>query len=150
MSGGSQVGFTITLRDASGNELRNRLVQLTSSQPSIAVVAPNTNTSTVLVGGVAVGTTELTLQALNANGQPEGTAESGQSTATLLRTRRQDRPAWRERLSDEQNRASLEADLRHKLGNQTFELLESLADSLSEQKLGGLALAYLRERLRER
>jgi Zn-finger nucleic acid-binding protein len=59
-------------------------------------------------------------------------------------------PAWRERLSDEQNRASLEADLRHKLGNQTFELLESLADSLSEQKLGGLALAYLRERLRER
>ena len=59
-------------------------------------------------------------------------------------------PAWRERLSDEQNRASLEADLRHKLGSQTFELLESLADSLSEQNLGGLALAYLRERLRQR
>ena len=59
-------------------------------------------------------------------------------------------PAWRERLSDEQNRASLEADLRHKLGNETFELLENLADSLSQQKLGALALAYLRERLRER
>ncbi len=59
-------------------------------------------------------------------------------------------PAWRERLSDEQNRASLEADLRHKLGNETFELLENLADSLHEQKLAGLALAYLRERLRER
>jgi Zn-finger nucleic acid-binding protein len=59
-------------------------------------------------------------------------------------------PAWREHLSDEQNRASLEADLRQKLGNQTFELLESLADNLSQQKLGALALAYLRERLRER
>lgn len=59
-------------------------------------------------------------------------------------------PAWRERLSDEQNRASLEADLRNKLGNTTFELLENLANSLSEQKLGALALAYLRERLRER
>jgi Zn-finger nucleic acid-binding protein len=59
-------------------------------------------------------------------------------------------PAWREHLSDEQNRISLEADLRQKLGNQTFELLESLVSSLSEQKLGALALAYLRERLRER
>jgi len=39
---------------------------------------------------------------------------------------------------------------QHKLGSETFELLENLADSLSEQKLGALALAYLRERLRER
>ena len=30
---------------------------------------------------------------------------------------------------------SLEADLRQKLGNDTFELLENLADKLSEQKL---------------
>lgn len=79
---GQQVGFTITLRDANGNELRNRTVQLTSSQPSIAVVAPNTNTSTVLVGGVAVGTTEITLQALNVNGQPEGKATKVSVTVT--------------------------------------------------------------------
>jgi Zn-finger nucleic acid-binding protein len=59
-------------------------------------------------------------------------------------------PAWREHLSEEQNRASLAADLRQKLGNDTFEQLEKLADSLSEQSLGALALAYLRERLRER
>src|SRR5882724_5394888 len=59
-------------------------------------------------------------------------------------------PAWRERLSEEQNRASLEADLRHKLGAETFELLENLAEKLSQQKLSALALAYLRERLRER
>jgi hypothetical protein len=57
--------------------------------------------------------------------------------------------AWRERLSDEQNRVSLEADLRHKLGHETFDLLENLADRLSQHKLSGLALAYLRERLRE-
>ena len=59
-------------------------------------------------------------------------------------------PAWREHLSEEQNRASLEADLRHKLGNETFELLESLAEKLSEPNLRALALAYLTERLRER
>lgn len=59
-------------------------------------------------------------------------------------------PAWREHLSEEQNRASLEADLRHKLGADTFEQLEKLADRLSELELSGLALAYLRERLRER
>jgi Zn-finger nucleic acid-binding protein len=59
-------------------------------------------------------------------------------------------PAWREHLSEEQNRVSLEADLRHKLGVETFDLLETLAEKLSQQKLGGLALAYLRERLRER
>jgi Zn-finger nucleic acid-binding protein len=59
-------------------------------------------------------------------------------------------PAWREHLSEEQNRASLEADLRHKLGADTFEQLEKLADRLSELELSGLALAYLRERLRQR
>ena len=59
-------------------------------------------------------------------------------------------PAWREHLSEEHNRHSLEADLKQKLGAETFELLDALAHKLSEQKLGGLALAYLRERLRER
>jgi Zn-finger nucleic acid-binding protein len=59
-------------------------------------------------------------------------------------------PAWREHLSEEQNRASLESDLRHKLGSETFELLERLATQLHERNLGALALAYLRERLRER
>jgi Zn-finger nucleic acid-binding protein len=59
-------------------------------------------------------------------------------------------PAWREHLSEEHNRASLEADLRHKLGGETFEMLERLATKLSDQGLGALALAYLRERLRER
>ena len=59
-------------------------------------------------------------------------------------------PAWREHLSDEQNRTSLAADLRQKLGSETFEMLERLAQQLTERDAGALALAYLRERLRER
>lgn len=59
-------------------------------------------------------------------------------------------PAWREHLSEEHNRHSLEADLKHKLGAETFALLETLADKLSDQKLAGVALAYLRERLQKR
>jgi Zn-finger nucleic acid-binding protein len=59
-------------------------------------------------------------------------------------------PAWREHLSEEQNRTSLAADLRQKLGRETFEMLERLAQQLTERDAGALALAYLRERLRER
>jgi Zn-finger nucleic acid-binding protein len=59
-------------------------------------------------------------------------------------------PAWREHLSEEQNRASLRADLRAKLGGETFELLETLVDKLSQQNLSALALAYLQQRLRDR
>ncbi|HYP89897.1 MAG TPA: zf-TFIIB domain-containing protein [Polyangiaceae bacterium] len=59
-------------------------------------------------------------------------------------------PAWRDHLSEEQNRAALRADLRSKLGAETFQLLEDLVDKLSEQNLSGLALAYLQQRLRDR
>ncbi len=59
-------------------------------------------------------------------------------------------PAWREHLTEEQNRASLEADLRQKLGNDTFETMKRLVDELSERNLAALALAYLQQRLRER
>jgi Zn-finger nucleic acid-binding protein len=59
-------------------------------------------------------------------------------------------PAWRDHLSEEQNRASLESDLRQKLGDETFETLDRLAAELHDRQLGALALAYLRERLRDR
>lgn len=59
-------------------------------------------------------------------------------------------PAWREHLSEEQNRAALQADLRHKLGDETFELLERLVDQLHEPQPRALALAYLQQRLRDR
>ncbi len=79
---GTTSGFTIVLRDANGNELRNRTISVTSSQPNIAVVPANVNTSTVPVSGVAVGTTELTLRALNSNGQAEGKATRVTVTVT--------------------------------------------------------------------
>lgn len=59
-------------------------------------------------------------------------------------------PAWREHLAEEHNRSSLAADLRRKLGDETFDTLDRLATQLSEHSAGALALAYLRERLRER
>lgn len=59
-------------------------------------------------------------------------------------------PAWRERLSEEQNRHSLQTDLRHKLGDETFELMERLVQKLTDAKLRALALAYLQQRLRDR
>lgn len=58
-------------------------------------------------------------------------------------------PAWREHLSEEHNRASLRADLRSKLGDETFALLETLVDKLRAQELSGLALAYLQQRLKD-
>ena len=59
-------------------------------------------------------------------------------------------PAWRDHLSEEQNRASLESDLRQKLGNETFELIEQLVVQLHERESAALALAYLQQRLRDR
>lgn len=86
LSRGSTLGFTITLRDAAGNELRNRTVAIVSSQPSIAAAPAQTQTSTVLVQAIAVGTTELTLQALNVNGQAEGKPTKVVVTVTLPTT----------------------------------------------------------------
>jgi uncharacterized protein YjdB len=66
-------GFTITLRDANGVEVRNRTVLLVSEQPSIAAVPSATQTSTVAVQGVSVGSTNIRLRAVNPiTGQAEG------------------------------------------------------------------------------
>lgn len=59
-------------------------------------------------------------------------------------------PAWREHLSEEHNRASLQSDLRNKLGVEIFELMESLVTKLSEPAQRALVLAYLQQRLRDR
>jgi Zn-finger nucleic acid-binding protein len=59
-------------------------------------------------------------------------------------------PAWREHLSEEQNRASLESDLRRKLGVEIFELMERLVGKLTDPAQRALALAYLQQRLRDR
>ena len=57
-------------------------------------------------------------------------------------------PAWRKRLSDQQSHASLEVDLRAKLGSELFALLHTLANRLEAHEHRGVALAYLVERLK--
>lgn len=70
---GQITAFTITLRDAQGNELRGRRVSTISNLPGVANVgASETTTSLVQVQGVSIGEAIITLQALNVNGQAEG------------------------------------------------------------------------------
>ena len=57
-------------------------------------------------------------------------------------------PAWRKQLSDEQSHASLEIDLRAKLGAELFGLLHAVANQLEAHEHRGVALAYLVERLK--
>jgi len=64
--------FAITLRDASGNQLFNRAVSVTSSVPGVATGAANAQATVVSVTGSTQGQAILTLRALNSNGQPEG------------------------------------------------------------------------------
>jgi uncharacterized protein YjdB len=79
---GAQLPFAIELRDAQGNILRNRTVELRSDNPSIANVPSTTTTSQVLVAGVQVGSATITLQALNGNGQAQGKATRVNITVT--------------------------------------------------------------------
>jgi Zn-finger nucleic acid-binding protein len=57
-------------------------------------------------------------------------------------------PAWRKQLSDQQSHASLEVDLRAKLGSELFDLLHAVANRLEAHEHRGVALAYLAERLK--
>jgi len=57
-------------------------------------------------------------------------------------------PAWRKQLSDDQSHASLEVDLRAKLGRELFDLLHAVASRLEAHPHRGVALAYLVERLK--
>jgi Zn-finger nucleic acid-binding protein len=57
-------------------------------------------------------------------------------------------PAWRKALSDQQSHASLELDLRAKLGAELFELLHVVANQLEAHPHRGVALAYLVERFK--
>jgi len=57
-------------------------------------------------------------------------------------------PAFRRQLSDHQAHASLEVDLRGKLGTELFELLNVVAGRLEMHPQRTVALAYLSERLK--
>ena len=71
---GTTSPFSITLRDAAGVQRRNRTVNVTSDQPSIATGVADAAATTVTVTGVSVGTATLTLQAVDANGLNQGKA----------------------------------------------------------------------------
>ena len=64
--------FAIQLRDANGNQIFSRSVSVQSSNPGIATGAINGTATQVNISASAVGSTVLTLRALNSNGQPEG------------------------------------------------------------------------------
>jgi len=64
--------FSIQLKDVNGNQLFSRTVAITSSQPDVATGSANSNATQVTVSASKIGTTILTLRALNSNGQPEG------------------------------------------------------------------------------
>ena len=74
--------FAITLRDAAGNQIFSRTVAVTSSVPSVAQGAANSIATLVQIGAFQAGTTNLTLRALDANGQPEGKATVVRVTVT--------------------------------------------------------------------
>lgn len=79
---GATLGFTISVRDANGNEVRNRVIAAISDRPDIAQVAPFIQTTTVAVQAVAAGQAVITLRAVNANGQAEGKATVVRVTVT--------------------------------------------------------------------
>ena len=79
---GTTSPFSITLRDASGVQRRNRTVNVTSDQPSIATGVASSDATTVTVTGVTVGTATLTLQAVDSNGLNQGKATKVVVTVT--------------------------------------------------------------------
>jgi hypothetical protein len=80
---GATLPFAIEVRDAQGNVLRNRTVEIRSDNPAVANAQSVTTTAQVSVAGLQLGTATLTLQALNANGQAQGKATRVNVTVTL-------------------------------------------------------------------
>lgn len=78
--------FSIQLKDVNGNQLFGRQVAVTSSQPDVATGSAINNATQVSVSASKVGTTILTLRALNSNGQPEGKVTNVSVTITAAVT----------------------------------------------------------------
>lgn len=78
--------FAIRLLDASGNQLFNRSVNVQSSTPSVATAPSITQGTVISINASVVGTTTITLRALNSNGQPEGKTSTVTITITAATT----------------------------------------------------------------
>lgn len=80
---GTTSPFTIQVRDANGVQLLGRSVSINVDSPNIANVSSTVQSGTQInVTGIAVGTTNITLRALNQNGQPEGAPATVSVTVT--------------------------------------------------------------------
>jgi hypothetical protein len=78
--------FAIRLLDANGNQLFNRSVNVQSTAPSVATAQANSQGTVISINASIVGTTTLTLRALNSNGQPEGKVSTVTITITAATT----------------------------------------------------------------
>ncbi len=78
--------FAVRVLDANGNQLLNRAINVQSTNPSVATGLPNNQGTLISVNASVVGTTTLTLRALNSNGQPEGKTTSVTITITAATT----------------------------------------------------------------
>ena len=58
-------------------------------------------------------------------------------------------PSFRQRLQQDEGRTRLEEDLRAKVGDALFESLRTLGATLAAHEHGDMALAFLRELVRE-
>ncbi len=70
---GTTTALTLTPLDAVGNTLFNRTFRVTSSNPGVATI-PGVSSGSTQLTAVASGTTTITVQALDANNAPQGTA----------------------------------------------------------------------------
>ena len=70
---GTTTPLSLVPLDVVGNTLYNRTFKLTSSNPAVGTV-PSISSGGTQLTAVSAGTTTITVQALDANGQPQGTA----------------------------------------------------------------------------
>jgi len=72
MKTANQTAFAYIVRDAQGNQLRNRTVSIANTAPGVLAATQQTTADQVGLLGLVPGTATLTLQVLNSNGRAEG------------------------------------------------------------------------------
>jgi uncharacterized protein YjdB len=68
----NQTAFAYIVRDAQGNQLRNRTVSIANTAPGVLAATQQTSTDQVQLLGLVPGSATLTMQVLNSNGRAEG------------------------------------------------------------------------------
>jgi uncharacterized protein YjdB len=68
----NQTAFAYIVRDAQGNQLRNRTVSIANTAPGVLNATQQTTADQVQLLGLVPGSATLTMQVLNSNGRAEG------------------------------------------------------------------------------